>query len=264
MNQLSVFSRAANRVLLSAIGLAFIYFLNSCAPCYYAPAAHNVPLLKEKKDFRASGGFKLGSYTWGCDFQGALAVTNHVGLLLNYSHFTGRESSFDNTKLTDSKGNTFEIGAGYYLPFKEHFVFETYGGYARSKIQSNHDSYLNYIESDVISQSFFIQPAIGMHTEHIELALSPRFRMLDFTKLQYNEHQNGEPDTDLKDLKNLQNLFLFEPAFTFRVGGETVKYQMQIGTAIPMGGSGYPQFDPLNLNFGIIFYVHGKKKSSEF
>jgi len=242
-------------------GLFLIYFLNSCAPCYYAPSAQNVPLLQEKKDFRASGSFKLGGYTMGCDFQGAVAATNHLGIMLNYSYFTGRKSLIDETKLSDSRSNMVEFGLGYYTPLSDKFVFETYGGYGTANIKTSHDSYLEYKGSTVHSWSLFIQPTIGMHKKNVELAYSTRFRMLDINRVEFDYYTNGQPDEDLTDLESLPMSYFMEPAFTFRVGGEYVKYQMQVGFAFPLSNPGNLEFDPFNVNFGLIFSLPGKKKT---
>jgi hypothetical protein len=255
----SIFRLGVYAIKLS-LCLAVLYFLNSCAPCYYAPSAHNVPLLQEKKDFRASGAVKFGNRTIGYDFQGAVAASNHIGIMLNYSHYSGRKSLLDETNLTNSKSNMVEIGAGYFLPFGEKFVFETFAGYGTAKVKSTHDSYLDYKGSEVHSWSLFLQPTVGMHQKHVELAFSTRFRMLDFNNVEFMQYQGGQPDESLANLENAPMSFFVEPAFTFRAGGEKIKYQLQVGFAAPLSENNVPDFDPFNLNMGLIFSLKGKKE----
>lgn len=242
--------------------LAICYLLNSCVPCYYAPSAQNVPLLQEKKDFRISGAFKLGSITKGCDFQGALAATDHLGVMFNYSYYNGRKSLYDETRLSDSKSNMIEFGLGYFTPVTEFWVFETYGGYGSANVRTEHDGDIRKMSSKVHSWSLFVQPSFGMHKKNVEIAYSTRLRMMDFNSVELSS-SNGNSDLSLEYLKNLPLTWLVEPAFTFRAGGDNVKFQMQVGFTVPLSNSDHLEIDPFNLNLGLIFCIKGKKENSE-
>jgi hypothetical protein len=249
-------------LLICGSTIIFLY-LQGCVPCYYAPSSQNVPLLQEQKDFNLSGAFKVGSLTTGCEFQTAVAATDHLGVIANYSYYTGRQSMVDESKLSDSKSNMLEIGLGYYMPFGEKYVFETYGGYGTANIKTAHDSYQESMGSKVHSWSLFIQPSIGYHRPHAEMAFSTRLRMLDFNKLSFDSYQNGMPDDRLSYLVSMPMTFCVEPAFTLRVGGEMVKFQMQVGISAPITNIDYLEYDPFNFNFGLIFNVHHKDKANK-
>lgn len=256
-------TRTALRSSLFPCIIAIFFLLHGCVPCYYAPSSQNVPLLQKQKDFNLSGAFKVGSLTTGCEFQTAVAATDHLGIIANYSYYTGRQSMFDESKLSDSKSSMLEIGLGYYLPFGEKYVFETYGGYSTANVRTAHDSYLENVGSKVHSWSLFVQPAIGFHKKHAEMAFSTRFRILDFNDLTFDYHQNGSPDNSLSYLVSMPMTLCIEPAYTLRVGGETVKFQMQVGISAPVNNVDYLEYDPFNFNFGLIFNVHHKDKDNK-
>jgi len=74
----------------SQIRLSFILIIHlvivGCAPVYYAPNAHNVPLFSEKNEATISASYAVldnpGPMT-GTDLQLAIAVSDHVGIMAN-------------------------------------------------------------------------------------------------------------------------------------------------------------------------------------
>ena len=243
--------------------LLFVYILHGCMPCYYAPSAQNVPLFQGKKEFNGSAAFQTGTYTMGYDFQGSLAVTDHLGVTANYSHYSGKGSlrEDDDDFSSPSKGNMCEFGMGYYLPFKKIGVFETYAGYGSCTTKTDYAEY-GYGGSTVHSSSFFLQPAIGLHKKHVELAFSTRFRILKFDRVDINYYAGHDPLYTVDDLQNNPVVCFLEPAFTSRFGGENFKFQFQIGISQLLSKSAYVDYDPFNLNLGLIFTIHGKKNNA--
>ena len=241
-------------------GLFLLYFLNSCVPCYYAPSAQNVPLLQRKKDSRASGGIRIGSYTVGCDFQGAFALTSQLGIMANYSYNTGLFSPSDDTTLSGLKGNLVEIGLGYYKPFKDKYVFELYSGAGTSWIRTPNDNFYGLISSTIHSWNLFIQPTFGMHKKNMEFAYSTRLRVLDYNHLEYDPEDNGKIDQVMMDLEGLPMTYLIEPAFTYRTGKGLFKTQVQLGFSIPLNNNDYLAFDPFYLSIGMVLKIPGEKR----
>jgi hypothetical protein len=244
--------------------LIFIVLLDSCMPCYYAPNAQNVPLFTEKKQANGTFGFQLGTLSGGLNIQGALSVSDHIGLMANYNHFAGKAEAgiFIADYSHNFSGNIGEFGLGYFMPFKSKCVFETYAGLGTSKITTDYQRSDGDGTSTLNTNSYFIQPAIGYYRKKVKLAFSSRFRLLDFKKVQYDPWLGNSAKEFLIDLQNNPNPCLFEPAFTVRVGGEHVKFQAQIGLSVLIGHSKINDYDPLNINIGVVFSLHGKKKSA--
>jgi hypothetical protein len=249
--------------ILSAMTLVVLfYLLTGCMPCYYAPNAQNVPLFTEKKQANGTFGFQFGSLTIGYNMQGAVAVSDHIGLIANYNHFSGKGNKgtyMGEDYSSTYKGNMGEFGLGYYYPFKNKFVVETYAGIGTNTIKTAYERYDGDGNSSLHFNSYFIQPAICVYRKNIKVAFSSRFRLVDYDKIQFDSWLGESAKSVLIDIKNNPDAWLFEPAFTFRAGGEHVKFQAQIGISVFMGNSEISIYDPLNINFGVVFSIHGKK-----
>jgi hypothetical protein len=250
---------------LSALTLAGLFaFLTGCSPCYYAPNAQNVPVFSEKGQGNGTFSFQFGPLSTGWNVQGALAITDHIGIMGNYNHYSGRESSVTwngEDYSSEFKSNMGEIGAGYFQTFKDKFVVEAYGGLGGSRINTDYEGWNGDGSSSVGTTSFFIQPSMGLYKKNVRLAFSTRFRILSFRDIQYNSSPGGGTQSGLIDLDNMSAKCLFEPAFTFRAGGEKVKFQAQIGLSVIMSQDYIFEHDPLNINFGVVFCLPGKKKA---
>jgi hypothetical protein len=252
---------------LSALTLAGLFsFLTGCTPCYYAPNAQNVPLFTEYGQGTGTFSFQFGPLSTGCNVQGALAIADHVGIMGNYNHYSGRESSgtWNGEDYTSNfKSNMGEIGAGYFQTFKDKFVFEAYGGLGGSRINSEYERWDSDGSSSVGTTSFFIQPSMGLYKKNVMVAFSTRFRILSFRDVQFDKGLGSGPESELIDLDNMPAKGFFEPAFTFRAGGEKVKFQAQIGLSILMSQDYIFEYDPLNINFGVVFCYPGKRHQKQ-
>lgn len=258
-------------VCLLAVIITFSLFPVSCSPCYYTPNAQNVPLLDEGREGIALFSFQGGLYTRGINLQTAFSPFNHLGFMFNYQHFwtdyskitgynfwTGDGDSEDG----EIRGNLTELGAGYFLPFQEKFIFEVYSGLGWGSVKNeihfvgyNHSSHLR---STVKSNRYFIQPAIGWSpNKHFEIAFSNRFCLLEYKDLSI---KTGDK-TDIYEVARIDNnpLFLFEPAVTIRIGGENIKFQYQACYSNYFGNSD-AYFDPLAMSFAIFVRINGKQK----
>src|SRR5215831_6765289 len=91
----------------------------SCVPRYYAPNQPNVPLFREKGEVQFSVIGSEGQEVSTLELQGAYALTDKVGVMMN-ADFANRNDP--------SHGFIVEGGAGYYRPFRRRFIFESYGG----------------------------------------------------------------------------------------------------------------------------------------
>ena len=104
----------------SIIGIFLIAFpLSSCSPQFYTPNTQNVPLISEKGDNRLS----VAGNGNQVELQGAYGITDAFAVQANGGWFLPRKEDNGN----GGSGNFFELGAGYYTPVMDHFIFETYG-----------------------------------------------------------------------------------------------------------------------------------------
>lgn len=236
-----------------------------CTPCYYAPNAHNVPMLKEKGEGTGTFSAQFGPLTTGFNVQGALAVSNHIGIMGNYNHYSDRSNNGtegDEEDGTRSKSNMGEIGVGYFHAFHDKFVVEAYAGAGGSRINTDYDDYwYGSGTSSMGTTTFFVQPSIGLYKKNVALAFSTRFRTLSFRDPEFSSTLDEYTKEDMRNL-DIHNAFAFiEPAITFRAGGKTVKFQAQVGWSVLLGESYLFEYDPMNINFGIVFCLKAKEKS---
>lgn len=233
--------------------------LAGCIPLYYSPNAHNAPLFREQWDADLAVGLRLSSMSFGGDFQGALAVADHVGIMANANlygmdwnttgplgaHYEGSHS-----------GSLLEIGAGYFTKLNEKTVFETYGGYGWGIAKNN---YGESIDAEVKYHRIFIQPAIGWYFKYANISFSTRVCILDYYMFRYDNTLNQTDEEIILNLENRADYF-FEPAFTVRVGSENVKFKGQVVFSIgPTYMDNSPiAYDPVSFNFGLIFNLRKK------
>jgi hypothetical protein len=127
--------------------LRFIYLfavalLCSCASVY-VPNVPNTPMLSSKGEF--SGGAHV-SLKGNGNFNGAYAVSNHIGILGSASYM-----QYDR-RLKDFKNKLFEAGAGYFNSFgpDNNRILEIYAGFGTGRTDR---TYRNFNESDVLVTS---------------------------------------------------------------------------------------------------------------
>lgn len=248
----------------SILSVIFLFaVITGCSPCFYAPNAHNIPMLKEKGQGTGTASVQFGPLTKGLNVQGALAVSNHVGIMGNYNHFSDRsnDASEEESASTKSKSNMGEIGVGYFNAFKDMFVFEAYAGFGGSRINTDYDDYwYGAGTSSIGTTTFFVQPSIGIYKKNVMVAFSTRFRTLSFRDPQFSSTLDEYLKEDMRTLDAKNAFALIEPAFTFRAGGKSVKFQAQVGWSVMLDESYLFERDPLNINFGIVFCLPGKEK----
>lgn len=242
----------------------FVLFLGftGCQPCFYAPSAHNVPLFTEKGQVNGTASYQFGTISFGWNIQGAVAVTDHFALMGNYNHYRGNAKTspwFEEEFESFFRSNMGEGGLGYYMPFGDQMVFEAYAGAGGSSINTDYDWYDNTGTSTVKTTCYFIQPAIGYYNKHMQLAFSSRFRFVDFRDISYSSTLVEDAKEYLDDLQLSHVSTFLEPAFTFRIGSENVKFQLQTMFSLPVGDMEVTEYDPFNINFGIFFFIQKKK-----
>lgn len=223
---------------------ALIIFQSGCTVTY-APNSHNVPLLQQKGELALNAGLyeAVGSTPYaGFEFQGAYALTQHVGVMTNLLSAQSLEINGNNY--------LFELGSGYYKTIGTGGVFNVYGGIGFGSLQSY---FLNSSSTNALNyQRFFMQPAIGYTSRGFECAFSLRMCGLNYAQQQsaINEYYANESSPSKFSI-------LAEPAFTLRGGWKYLKLQLQLGYSVNLTDAN--QFPCTTLSLGA--YVTLNKKS---
>jgi hypothetical protein len=219
---------------------------SSCAPVY-VPNVRNSPLFSKAGEFQ--GSMQLGN---GLDLQGAVAVTNHIGLMANYSFAERNKNSYDPD---DEDGyhyhKFFEGGLGYYEN-QGNWCYEIFGGYGKGE-GASYDSYEwlggQSTRATGKYQRYFIQPAFGLNKKVMHVSFIPRVSVVDFTSFSdelatYSIDDNPtvfiEPAVAGK-VNLMENHFFFVFQAGFSVPVTTVYYeyrpfQLSTGIGIRFGG----------------------------
>jgi hypothetical protein len=183
------------------------------------------------------------------EFQSAFAVRDHAGVMLNGGLFFPEE----NDNGSGGEGQFFETGAGYFLPFKKYFVFESYGllGYGHFE---NHFPYTATDSTNGILDGklfkYSIQPNIGFTHKYFDVAASVRLSGLNYFQVKGTLIFEGVDQQQY--LEQERNHFLIEPAITIRAGYDFIKVQVQYGVSWNLTTKDFRQEDDY-VTFGIIY-----------
>jgi hypothetical protein len=249
-------------------------FLSSCKHYYYVPNVQNVPLFREKDEWRFSGDIGVGtsgSDSWGdqttcIDLQAAYSLTDRIGVMLNYMSAKNETNSGNSY----GKGSYIEGAVGYYKPVGPFGVFEVYGGVGVSGQEHQYEGWgYNYNSNTPSSQisgtsdlsfvKLFVQPSYGLTFNLFEIALSTRIYSLSFYNIQ--NYFTGDDDlrNQLSALSTKNHIFL-EPAITLRGGWETVKIQFQYVYASYLNNPSLDLFEKTHVSVGLYISLAAKPR----
>ncbi len=244
--------------------LAAMVSLSSCVPhMYHIPSAHNVPLLKEKNECRASGSVGMGlagafGATASNEVQAAYAVTNHIGVFANFmSAIQEPDNGF-------AKESYLDAAIGYYTPIGRFGVFEFYGGMGSSRQHHGYDTYDlygNFIHTDKVRISYvkpFFQPSIGFASNVFDIAFSARVSELFFkigkadTVNGFKQYHDLDREFASRDIRYMYSFI--EPAITLRAGWKYVKLQLQAQYSYSLDGIEHSDiFEIMHISAGLSF-----------
>ncbi len=182
----------------------------SCSPIY-TPDTHNVPLLNSSNETHLTFCPTPGI---GFELLTAHSFSKHLALMANGGYFKRSEDT-----QSDCYRHWYgEIGTGLFFPYEKHFVYEIFSGYGLGMTKSYNfkiDSYINQGKY----QRFFIQSDLGITLRIVEMAISWRNSYVSFTDFHY----------DGKNRPNSKGYWFYEPAITFKIGMENLKFFAQFG-----------------------------------
>lgn len=221
--------KVLNYLFVAIVIIAF----QSCSSSYY-PSSANVSLFRAKNELKANIGISPSSANVDISYS----ITDNFMVTGGAFGFMQKESSLGNQTYKPSKGYSFNIAPGYFLPFGHQGVFEVLVGYGYN--------YSNAQHTEGNFHKLFIQPSIGFSKNYFELAFTPRFTTIFI-----------DQNTFLDKRPSQYDMFI-EPIGTIRAGGENFKVTTQIGFTIPTANMNY-QINPAYWNFGIQYHFINKK-----
>lgn len=231
--------------LIKAIAILSVFTFFACSPTYYKPNTQQITLFEEQGDVNLT----IAGRSNTVEVQGAYALTDQFSAAVNYTRFI----PIDINPGDGGSGYSFELGPGFYKDVGEDFLFETYAflGFGRFDnffIDLDNVAMMttNTISANAIKLG--IQPSIAYKRDKYTLALSSRFTSLNYANIEGDLIFNGQDQIEY--LSEANNNFLIEPALTFWIGFEKVKFQAQYGLSFNTTNQNFPM-DNQWLSFGI-------------
>jgi hypothetical protein len=253
-------SIVCNKRIILLLVLLVVVFLNGCGHYYYVTNVQNVPLFKEKNEYRITAAYGGGDVyeSSSYELQGAYSVTNHIGIISNFMYAKAGEVSERNY----GKGTYFEGAIGYFEPIGGIGVFEIYGGYGIGKQHHEYNDYWTgsyYGSSDLSLNKFFLQPSLGLTFNAFDAAFSSRLCRLSFNRIDYQTAKNSSYNSEDKikefnDMSSKSHLFV-EPALTLRGGWKNVKVQYQLLWSIYSSNPKMDFGEQTHHNIGLYFAI---------
>lgn len=232
--------------------ILLVLIASACAPVY-VPNARNSPLFTKAGEFQ--GSMQLGN---GLDLQGAVSVTNHIGLMANYSFADRNSNNYDGSDDEDGYHyhKFFEAGAGYYEN-DGNWCYEIFAGYGKGE-GASYDEYAWWNNQNQRAtgkfERIFIQPAFGMNKKIMHFSIVPRISIVKFTEF--------SSDALTYKLDDSPTVFL-EPAAIGRVNlmNNHLFFVFQAGFSVPATSVDY-EYRPFQLSTGLGFRFGGMKKET--
>ncbi len=191
----------------------------------------------------------------GLDLQGAVSVTNHIGLMANYSFADRNNNSYDPD---DENGyhyhKFFEGGIGYFEN-EGNWCYEIFAGYGRGE-GASYDEYEWWGAQPERAtgkfERYFIQPAFGLNKKIMHVSFVPRISIVDFTEF--------TSDLLTYTIDEGPKVYI-EPAVIGRVNlmDNHLFFVFQAGFSLP-ASSVYYEYRPFTFSTGLGFRFGGTKK----
>ncbi len=202
-------------LLKKILPLLIVGSLVSSCKIGYVPSAVHTPMFKEGGQTNINA-----SLLYKADFQAAHSIDSHFFVHGDFST-TFNETSSNSSSSGNAITNSFTVGAGYYHYFNDVFMFEGLAGFGLGR-------------SEIDYSKFIVQPTMGWVRKHSEIGFTPKFTLVTYDEMGVTA----------------QDVFI-EPTSTFRFGGPIVKFQTQIGFAVPVYYTSDVEWIPFNFGIGV-------------
>ena len=230
-----------------------IFVMTGCTSVY-VPNSRNSPLFTKAGEVQAAVGFGNG-----LDVQGAVAVTNHIGLMANYNYLDLRSSQYSSKPSDEDYNyhNFFEAGLGYYEN-QDKWCYEIFAGYGRGE-GASYDNYMWWGDQSVKATGqydrIFIQPAFGVNKKRFHFSFVPRISIVDFKEF--------ESDGNTFAIDDNPKVFL-EPAVIGRMNlmNNRCFFGFQMGFSVPISGDVFYEYRPAQFSLGLGFRFGGVRPES--
>lgn len=248
---------------LNLISISLL-LLCSCSHYYYVADTQNVPMFREKNEYRISGAFGFGDESYCFEAQSAYAFSNNIGVMADLMHAWGGELSGKDF----GRGTSLNAGLGYFKPVSTYGVFEIYGGLGGSSQHHeytglHYDSFTGSIyeeydgSADLGFFKLFLQPSFGVTYRKLDFIVSSRISHLSFMISDNNIWGNDDDYNDLQAAEADGQLFI-EPAATLRGGWDNIKVQGQAAYIWHVNGSDAEICENYHFSVGVIFIMPKK------
>jgi hypothetical protein len=235
------------------IAVIVCLFVSSCAPVY-VPNARNSPMFTKAGEFQ--GSLQLGN---GLDVQGAVSVSNHIGLMGNFSYANNKSPDPDDSD-DYHRHKFFEGGIGYFEN-QGKWCYEIFAGYGEGEGSSfdEYDFFSSGSSSTVRATGkfnrIFIQPAFGLNKKMFHVSFVPRISLVDFTEFTSDDAGGVAPYIANDDPK-----VFIEPAVMGRINlmSNRMFFTFQGGFSVP-ATKVYYEYRPFYVSTGIGFRIGGTK-----
>jgi hypothetical protein len=245
---------------------AVLLGLSSCSTSSFYPSSNNfAPMVQEKGEVKVQGGLSIYANTLGYDLKAAYGITDHLEVLASTSSLSpAPESQNDWNPNTGAlsqpngmRGNQTELGLGFTAE-NDVLSYEITGGYGflgGSTYGSN-----NELKHDFRAGRFFLQPAAGYRGDFAELIFSMRFTSIRFPEISTDTLVDGNNtgqnffDFDNVPAENSRGYLFLEPAGSLLLGGNQLKFKMQVGFAIPLQNDQLAfNYEGSNVQIGVVY-----------
>lgn len=190
----------------------------SCSPVLYGTQGQNVPLLQSEKDVHLSGGVSATDESEGQFVQGAIAITERMGIMGSYYTFKKDGGGWN------ARAEYSEFAVGRIIPMESSkWLVEVYAGMGYASIENFHEG--DYI--DVKYSKFFIQPSLGYVGRWWELALTSRIAHVKYGNHSYQFVSSSDQLSAERFFEAKDRSLVLEPGITLRVGPPYLKLQLQ-------------------------------------
>lgn len=218
--------------------------LSSCAPVY-VPNLRNSPMFTSKGEFQ--GSVQIGN---GIEAQGAVALSDHIGLIANYSYINNMEEIESNDY---HRHRLYEGGIGYFANSDE-MIFEFYSGYGKGEGSSYESFYFagsQTIQATGMYERYFFQPAFGFNKKAFHFSFASRFSVVNF--LEFSNSAGTFQD-------DRPSIVFFEPAAIgrFNMMNNHMFYTFQTGFSTAIGQEKYFDHRGFQVSMGLGFRLGGK------